>query len=165
MVHKAHIQWWRDTTTGLPIQRNKKELLSLVISEICEALEGERKNLMDDKLPTRKMAEVEMADTLIRLLDFCGGFCVHLRMVNLFPEDVPPTNKGEALFNLIHIVVRYERSNYQSSNLWDAIAYIKAYCMMHGYDLEGALYEKLSYNATRADHTPEARCEVNGKKF
>ena len=38
----------------------------LTISEIAEAMEGERKNLMDDHLPHRKMAEVEIADAYIR---------------------------------------------------------------------------------------------------
>ena len=36
----------------------------LIVSEIAEAMEGERKDLMDDKLPHRKMAEVELADAL-----------------------------------------------------------------------------------------------------
>ena len=73
-VHAANINWWKDIHTGLPIQRNKGELLALIHSEISEALEGERKNLMDDKLSHRKMAEVELADAVIRILDYCGGF-------------------------------------------------------------------------------------------
>lgn len=60
--------------TGSPLKRNKGELLMLIVSEVSEAMEGERKDLMDDKLPHRKMAEVEMADALIRLLDYCAGF-------------------------------------------------------------------------------------------
>lgn len=46
----------------------------LIVSEIAEAMEGERKNLMDDKLPHRRMAEVELADALIRIFDYAGGF-------------------------------------------------------------------------------------------
>ena len=46
----------------------------LMVSEIAEAMEGERKDLMDDKLPHRKMAEVELVDVLIRLFDYAGGF-------------------------------------------------------------------------------------------
>lgn len=38
-------------------------------SELSEALEGWRKNLMDDHLPNRKMIEVELADCIIRILD------------------------------------------------------------------------------------------------
>lgn len=73
-VHQANIKWWQDINTGEPIKRNKGELLALVHSEISECLEGERKNLMDDKLPHRKMAEVELADAIIRILDYAGGF-------------------------------------------------------------------------------------------
>jgi NTP pyrophosphatase (non-canonical NTP hydrolase) len=100
--------WWSDIETGAPIQRNKGELLCLIHSEISEAMEGERKDLMDDKLPHRKMAEVELADAVIRICDYAGA---------------------------------------------------------HGYDLGGALVEKLKYNMSRADHKPENRAQVNGKKF
>lgn len=46
----------------------------LMVSELSEAMEGERKNLMDDKLPHRKMAEVELADVLIRLFDYAAAY-------------------------------------------------------------------------------------------
>ena len=74
IVHSANIKWWQDVETGLPIKRNKGELLALIHSEISEALEGERKDLMDDKLPHRKMAEVELADAVLRILDYAAGF-------------------------------------------------------------------------------------------
>lgn len=74
IVHVANIKWWQNIDTGDPIKRNKGELLALIHSEISECLEGERKDLMDDKLPHRKMAEVELADAIIRILDYAGGF-------------------------------------------------------------------------------------------
>lgn len=80
----------------------------LIVSEISEAMEGERKDLMDDKLPHRKMAEVELVDAIIRIFDYAGAF---------------------------------------------------------GYDLQGAFEEKMAYNATRKDHSHEARKQVGGKKF
>jgi len=43
--------------------------LMLVVSE---AMEGDRKNLMDDHLPNRKMFEVELADAVIRIFDLAG---------------------------------------------------------------------------------------------
>jgi NTP pyrophosphatase (non-canonical NTP hydrolase) len=107
-AHTANDKWWRDIRTGERIQRNKGELLALIHSEISEALEGERKNLMDDKLPHRRMAEVELVDALIRIFDYAGA---------------------------------------------------------HGYDLEGAYQEKMAFNASRADHTHEARAAQNGKQF
>lgn len=73
-VHAANIKWWQDPSTGQPIKRNKGELIALMHSELSEALEGERKNMMDDKLPHRKMAEVELVDCIIRILDYAAGF-------------------------------------------------------------------------------------------
>lgn len=73
-AHKAQEPWWQNPATGEPIERNKGELLCLIHSEISEAMEGERKNLMDDKLPHRRMAEVELADALIRIFDYAGAF-------------------------------------------------------------------------------------------
>ena len=107
IIHKGNHKWWHDKN-GQPLQRNKGELLCLIHSEISEAMEGERKDLMDDKLPHRKMAEVELADALIRILDYAAGF---------------------------------------------------------GYDISGAVYEKLQYNAVREDHKHEAREQANGKKW
>jgi NTP pyrophosphatase (non-canonical NTP hydrolase) len=72
--HAANQTWWHDPATGERLNRNKGELLMLIVSEISEAMEGERKNLMDDKLPHRKMAEVEMADALIRIFDYAGAY-------------------------------------------------------------------------------------------
>lgn len=68
-VAAANRKWWF-APDGSPLKRNKGELLMLVVTEIAEAFEGERKNLMDDKLPHRRMAEVEVADAIIRLLDY-----------------------------------------------------------------------------------------------
>ena len=60
-VHIANAKWWVDINTGEPIKRNIGELLMLAVSELAEALEGHRKDLMDDKIPERKMFEVEIA--------------------------------------------------------------------------------------------------------
>lgn len=59
--------WWGG-------ERNKAELICLMHSELSEAMEGVRKDLMDDHLPHRKMEEVELADCMIRILDYCGAY-------------------------------------------------------------------------------------------
>lgn len=84
------------------------EKLCLIHSEISESMEGNRKNLMDDHLPHRKMDEVELADALIRILDLGGAM---------------------------------------------------------GFDLGGAVVEKLAYNKTRADHKKAARNAEGGKRY
>lgn len=150
--HAANAKWWQNIDSGEPIKRNKGELLMLIVSEIAEAMEGERKSkdepcahcanpqtqyrgidlndgpiwfcrkcsrehigpllselcLMDDKLPHRRMAEVELADALIRIFDYAGAF---------------------------------------------------------GYDLQSAFEEKMEYNKNREDHKHEARRIAGGKQF
>lgn len=100
--------WHKRLKNGEIMERNKGEMLCLIHSEISEAMEGERKDLMDDHLPNRKMAEVEMADAVIRIMDYCGRW---------------------------------------------------------GYDIGGAIMEKLEYNLSRPDHKIENRKKANGKKF
>jgi NTP pyrophosphatase (non-canonical NTP hydrolase) len=72
--HEANQKWWHDPETGARLDRNKGELLMLIVSEVSECMEGERKDLMDNHLPNRKMAEVELADILIRVFDYAGAF-------------------------------------------------------------------------------------------
>lgn len=78
VVHAANKKWWVDPFTELPKQRNVGEMIALMHSELSEALEGHRKDLMDDKLPHRKMLEVEIADLVIRAFDFCAGLGLDL---------------------------------------------------------------------------------------
>lgn len=116
--HSASVAggWWHcpDTgvylgdTDGAGMKRNTGQMLMLCVSELAEAMEGDRKDLMDDHLPHRKMMEVELADAVIRICDLAGG---------------------------------------------------------KGYDLGGAIAEKLAYNAQRADHKLENRAKAGGKKY
>jgi hypothetical protein len=64
--------WYTNLKTGEPAEVNVPEKMALIHSEVSEALEGYRKDLMDDKLPHRKAVEVELADTVIRILDLAG---------------------------------------------------------------------------------------------
>jgi len=108
IIHADNEKWWVDINTGLPKDRNRGEMIALMHSELSEAMEGERKSLMDDKLPHRPMPEVEMADAVIRIFDYCEGL---------------------------------------------------------GYDIAGAILEKMEYNRHRADHKIENRKLAHGKKF
>ena len=61
--------WYKDPATGQTVERNFGEVVALMHSELSEALEADRKGLMDDKLPHRDGREVEFADCIIRILD------------------------------------------------------------------------------------------------
>ena len=65
--------WWSDPETGERTERNDGELISLMHSELSEALEGIRKDLPDKHLPDYRNVTVEMGDALVRILDYCGG--------------------------------------------------------------------------------------------
>lgn len=73
-IYAGNHQWWHDINTGEKLNRNKGELLMLIVSECAEAMEGCRKDLMDTHLTHRKMEEVELADVLIRVFDYAGAF-------------------------------------------------------------------------------------------
>lgn len=113
VIYRGNVDagWWKNFTTGevhpkgdVTLQLSK---LALVHSEVSEAVEGVRKGLMDDHLKDRPMAEVELADAIIRAFDLAGH---------------------------------------------------------EGWDLAGAIVEKLYYNAQRADHKIENRLAEGGKK-
>ena len=85
-VHADNHKWWVNLETGAPIHRNVGEMLMLVVSEISEAMEGHRKNLPDDKLTSRTMLEVELADAMIRICDI--GYGLGLDLGGAFVEKL-----------------------------------------------------------------------------
>jgi NTP pyrophosphatase (non-canonical NTP hydrolase) len=70
--------WFSNIETGERVERNVPEMLCLIHSEISEAIEGYRKNSMDDKLPDRAMIDVELADAMIRIADLAGYLGIDL---------------------------------------------------------------------------------------
>lgn len=81
VCHTAALQWWIDTETGEDVRTWPPKFfklwvaskLMLSVTELAEAMEGLRKDVQDDKLPHRKMLEVELADCVIRCFDLAGG--------------------------------------------------------------------------------------------
>ena len=71
LAHKTATDagWYTDPATCKPVKRNFGEVVALMHSELSEAMEADRKGLMDDKLPHRDGREVEFADCIIRILD------------------------------------------------------------------------------------------------
>jgi NTP pyrophosphatase (non-canonical NTP hydrolase) len=72
--------WWQNNQ-GQDIRDNPltfSNKLMLTVSELSEAMEADRKGLMDDKLPHRSGREVELADAVIRIFDLAGGYGLDL---------------------------------------------------------------------------------------
>ena len=176
------VGWWDD------LDRCPFQTLQLVNTEIAEATEGDRKGLMDDHLPHRKMAEVELADTMIRALDFA------VRYVWRFSPRLT-VDLDSYLGKFVHIVTGHSTMAVKhlgltgincllASKLWGneihgmghrilrqpvEYDFLIDMCLTvaeaYHFDLESAIREKLAYNAKRADHKRENRAKSGGKIY
>ncbi len=163
--------WWSDPTTGEPITRAREVLISLMHSELSEALEAVRKDLNDDHLTNRKGVEVEFADTIIRIMDYCGGFDINIGWK--MKDVIIFSNYNDDLFNSATSIV------YMHSELTDALRDVQQeglylarcvhrmlrYGRRNNLDIGGAMSDKLAYNAKRQDHKLTNRAKQRGKKF
>ena len=163
VIHQRNIDagWWEG-------DRCIETCFQLISTELAEATEGERKDLMDDKLPNRKMGEVELADTLIRLFDLAGNLGwkftddstnYELDNYNTIISRHWICNKILARLHTEYILNRFSNMDY--TILVNTI--IKT-ANDAGYNVWEALEEKLEYNLHRLDHTIEERAKANGKK-
>lgn len=173
-VHAANEKWWRDLATGEPIERDEGELYALMASELSEALEGERKNLDDTHLPQFKMAGVEMVDFSIRVLDYTGRRGITLiDHIDISRERFPwvlinPTSNRAGVIWKMHkrLAETFNMTRIQQGSSFSfLIADARLYCEMFGYPFDEAYEAKMLYNASRADHSHEARKLADGKKF
>ena len=138
----------------------------LVSTEVAEATEGERKNLMDDKLPKRKMGEVELADALIRTLDIAG----HLKISCSTSYDqltLPSMPKNINIFK-VHWFINKALIAFEEVRSPRSLAVLIKHIMIAGemmnYDIVAAMEEKRAFNKVREDHKLENRAKANGKK-
>lgn len=81
LCYGVNAHWWKtldlksDELANLLIVPTK---IMLIVTELAEAVEAHRRNLKDDKLPTRPGLEVELADALIRIFDLGGALGLDL---------------------------------------------------------------------------------------
>lgn len=106
LSHKTSLEagWYNDPENpdGGKIKRNFGEVISLMHSELSEALEHDRKGTMDDKLPHRDGREVEFADCIIRILDTAealgldiAGALIEKNRFNQQRDDHKLENRGK----------------------------------------------------------------------
>lgn len=167
------VGWWDNP------DRCIYETLQLVSTEIAEATEGERKDLMDDHLPHRKMGEVELADAMIRMLDIGGrygwktdGLLVSDKGMPIFSTPGAGIAKKHFFLNRALVALsdqltgRLEDPTFSLRYAYATLLYaIEAVAKSQGYDVFAALKEKLAYNRERADHKRENRAKPGGKAF
>lgn len=176
-IHANNIAagWWE----GEQCLRQK---CMLIVSEVVEAMEGARKDLMDTHLLHRKMLEVELADALIRVLDLAGKLSLDLSL-GVKPGGTasapsPATLDGQGsigsqLFGIVEDVVDFakhlpDQGCSRNAAFWcgNVVASIVEVAENNDCDLEAAMNEKRAYNKNRADHKRENRTgKVGEKKF
>lgn len=183
MIVKCHVAawdagWWSDPKTGLPIARNVGEMLLLMVSELAEGAEGLDAGLMDDKLPHRRMIEVELADFHIRLYDFCGGQTLDLQaaytnsvLTEAFNEVIAPRGDTPALWQITRHICDAMEAHRKGKRTTHIASLARAYRLsewyagMLGCDVEGAIEEKMAFNKVRPDHQLAARMAPGGKTY
>lgn len=174
-VHAANKKWWTDIQTGLPIERNKGELIALIHSEISEWAHGETHDINDDKLPHRKMGEVEAADALIRLLDYScgmghdlGDFPLEAILASAETGDVWHGDGGLLRVHLrvSHLLEAERRQQpFIKKKIHAVLEAILSASKKRGYDILSAMQEKMAFNSVRSDHSHAERIKQDGKKF
>lgn len=187
--------WHTDLSTGAPKPMNRGEKRMLIVSELAEAMEGHRRDRMDDKLPHRKMLEVELADAVIRIGDYPGALDNPELRGAYSTGDIPllpPGQDGRSAVAQCVISFGFARTSVSSvgfkgnaaEHLYFAVDSLSTYehlgeavsmaACLHaifdlaeglGLDVAGAAAEKMEFNAQRADHKLENRQAAGGKQF
>jgi len=173
LQNKIHAQnkelgWWDE-------ERPFSTFVCLFHSELSEAMEGDRKGLMDDHLPEYPMFQVELADFVIRVLDYLGskGF-IHYQDIYFDDDDMENQNEIELIARL-HTGVSMCFQDYIDRNkmvdheakdgLASCVEAAFAFSSYNNINLHKIILEKVEYNKHRADHKRENRAMAGGKKY
>jgi NTP pyrophosphatase (non-canonical NTP hydrolase) len=166
-VHAQNLEagWWDDWLDDKTARH--ETAMMLVISELAEAMEGDRKGLWDDHLPHHQMFDVELADAAIRLLDLAGAYEMdlgaapgkaHEFAASRHREKTPPEK-------LRAVIKKACRAATRETEVLIALSGVFGIALTRRLNLLPIIAEKRAYNARRADHKLENRAAANGKKY
>jgi hypothetical protein len=174
-IHKDNTDagWWDDPNECV------MQKLQMASTEVAEATEGARKNLMDTHLTNRPMEEVEYSDVLIRILDLGGRLglkfyeSARAHKWCLITNTVGKQHMGINAA-IVSFGAAYEDTLLNHNEIYkmvlamqysDVIESVVKVITNRGFDLIEPIEEKRKYNAQRLDHKRETRQQTNGKKF
>lgn len=159
--------WWDDPN------RCVVQALQLVNTEIAEATEANRRNLMDDKLPQYKGEAVELADAFIRILDIAGhegwkylgpGLNIKLSTENLASEHLLLTD-AVCTLGLFTLCDTHVEENLFGLTYTEVLNRIMHIAHRHEYGLCAIVQDKAEFNKTRSDHDRDIRNTLHGKRY
>lgn len=155
-------KFWEDG-----VQRNKGEMVMLIITELAEAVEAHRKgrfvlvvdaawmaassdesHLYEEYFPEKikDTFEDEIADALIRIFDYCHGW-----KLMIYDRDYRKESTGNVAEDILRLT-HYVMSAYHNVNGKDwgyAIAAIQAFCIWYKIDIYNHVVWKMNFNKTR----------------
>lgn len=162
-IHAQNVEmgWWDNP-------RPFSTFVCLFHSELSEAMEGDRKGLMDDHLPQYPMFQVELADFVIRCLDWLGS-----RGANEYGQTCEARVDGVdacmAIAKLHKAVSNCIDQNGNEEGAEFVLSAVVEYCFEYAshncFDLHKIILEKVEYNKIRNDHKRENREKEGGKKY
>lgn len=173
-IHELNARWWQNFD-GSPKELDKGERFMLMVSELSEALEADRKEAFDDKLPEYPGLWVELADTVIRVMDSAAVYGWDLDTkpaIELLIKN--PRTSGAELLNIVHELIfladheinfcgEHSDASLHAAHTIHLCEKLANECGCRDFWL--IVHAKLVYNANRVDHTWEGRLAPGGKKF
>lgn len=160
---------WHET------ELSNEHCLCLVISELMEAVEADRKgiranviayedlvrNTIRPNLPEKEClnfiyertikgsVEEELADVCIRLLDLAGLRNIHVELVNVYPpENISFAEFCYKLTGILSNPAKYT-SLWLNNLICDTISWVFAWCRIYHIDIEWHIEQKINYNESR----------------
>jgi len=167
-IHAQNLRvgWWDEY---LPNQKWKRfpTAMMLVITEIAEACEGDRKDRMDDHLPDEKMLHVEIADAAIRLLDLAGAYEIDLSLTDgrHNTEFAMARLAGHPVPAQLFLICKTAMGCDEAIAIRHTLADLWAFSFLRGFDLRRLIAAKRAYNDARLDHKRENRQKAGGKSY
>lgn len=169
-IHSQNVElgWWDNP-------RPFHTMVCLFHSESSEAMEGDRKQLNDDHLPAYPMFQVELADFVIRLLDYLGSTGFNESdwddVACQVGDEYWSTDNTKVLADLhLQVSKAYDASN--QCEFGEAYDYLGCAVIMAfkqaeylKFSLVQIILEKVEYNKHRADHKRENRAADGGKRY